>query len=121
MATEIAIAGAGLIGSSIAWRLAQAGAQVTLVDAGRLGGETSSAGAGMLSPGGEFEKPSAWLEMGIEGMRMYPQFVEELKAETGVSIDFQLCGSNYHVEPEAARRRAEFQRTKGIRVEIAGD
>src|SRR5271155_5812599 len=109
MATEIAIVGAGLIGSSIAWSLAQAGARVILVDAGGFGGETSSAGAGMLSPGGEFEKSSAWLDMGIEGMRMYPQFVQELTMETGVPIDFQLCGSDYFVESESAGRRAEFQ------------
>ena len=72
----------------------------------------------MLSPGGEFETPSKWLEMGIEGMRMYPRFVEELHTETGVPIDFQLCGSNYLVESEPARRRAEFQRTNGIQVNI---
>ena len=118
MTTKVTIVGAGLIGASIAWRLAQTGARVTLIDAGSWGGETSSAGAGMLAPGGEFEGPSAWLEMGLESMRLYPQFVEELKAETGVPIDFQRCGCMHFCEPEAARRRAEFQRTKGTRVEV---
>jgi glycine oxidase len=118
MTTGIAVVGAGLIGGSIAWRQAQAGARVTLMDAGRFGGETSSAGAGMLSPGGEFEKPSAWLDMGLESMRLYPPFVEELKSETGLSIDFQVCGSHYLVEADAARRRAEFQRSMGVSVEV---
>jgi glycine oxidase len=88
----VLIVGGGLIGTSIAWRLAQTGAQVTLADAGNLGGEASPAGAGMLSPGGEFDKPSVWLDLGIESMRLYPAFVEELRAETGVAIDFQICG-----------------------------
>jgi glycine/D-amino acid oxidase-like deaminating enzyme len=48
------IVGGGIVGGAIAWRLAQAGAAVTLLDAGVLGGEASWAGAGMLAPGGEF-------------------------------------------------------------------
>jgi glycine oxidase len=77
---DVAIVGAGLIGTSIAWRLSQAGTQVTLFDAGRVGGEASSAGAGMLSPGGEFDRPSVWLDLGLEGLRLYPTFIDELRA-----------------------------------------
>jgi glycine oxidase len=115
----IAIAGAGLIGASIAWRLAQAGMRVSLFDAGSFGGETSSAGAGMLSPGGEFDKPSVWLDLGIESMRLYAPFVRELREETGVSIDFQVCGCRQFVDDqEQAERRAAFQSAAGIRVEV---
>ena len=89
---HVTIIGAGLIGASIAWRLSQSGCAVTLIDAGRFGGETSSAGAGMLSPGTEFETPSVWSSLGAESMAMYPQFVGELRAESGVAIDFQICG-----------------------------
>ena len=64
MPSEVLIVGGGLIGSSIAWRLAQKGARVTIADAGNLGGEASPAGAGMLSPGAEFDKPSVWLDLG---------------------------------------------------------
>src|SRR6267154_1114173 len=87
MPGEVLVIGGGLIGSSIAWRLAQKGAQVTLADAGNLGGEASPAGAGMLAPGSE-----GGLDLGAESLRMYPSFVEELRAETGVAIDFQICG-----------------------------
>jgi glycine oxidase len=118
MAGSVAIVGAGLIGGSIAWRLAQRGVKVTLADAGTFGGETSSAGAGMLSPGGEFETPSRWLDLGVEGMRLYPEFVDELARESGVPIDFALCGSKHFADPESARRRAELQSAAGIRVEV---
>jgi glycine oxidase len=114
----VAVIGAGIIGGSIAWRLAQAGVPVRLFDSGTLGGQTSSAGAGMLSPGGEFEKPSVWFDLGFESMRMYPEFVEELHKETGVPIDFKVCGCRQFVEPEAARRRAEFQTQAGVNVEL---
>jgi glycine oxidase len=89
---SVTIIGAGLMGASIAWRLAQRGVRVTLCDAGSFGGETSSAGAGMLSPGAEFEQPSVWRDLGMESMREYPAFVEELRAESGLAIDFAIVG-----------------------------
>lgn len=117
MPADVAIAGAGLIGASIAWRLAQAGARVTLFDAGAMGGEASSAGAGMLSPGGEFDKPSVWLDLGVEGMSLYPDFVDELRSETGLPIDFQIRGC-LKLNVSDAHRRAEFQAAAGIQVEV---
>lgn len=115
---NVLIVGAGLIGSATAWRLAQAGAQVKLIDAGRFGGETSSAGAGMLAPGGEFEGPSVWFDLAVEGMRIYPGFVEELRTESGMPIDFALCGCRHFMAADEARARAAFQSAHGIRVEI---
>ena len=117
----VAIAGAGIIGASIGWRLAQAGMDVTIFDVGDWGGEASSAAAGMLSPGGEFDKPSRWFDLGMEGMRLYPAFVDELRAETGLAIDFRICGCMRiasGTEREEARCRAEFQSSAGIRVEM---
>src|ERR1017187_4959692 len=49
---DVIIIGGGIIGASTAWRLAQAGAAVTLVDAGAPGGGGRLGGAGMLAPGG---------------------------------------------------------------------
>ncbi|MGA3190820.1 MAG: FAD-dependent oxidoreductase, partial [Bryobacteraceae bacterium] len=98
---------------------------VTLFDAGLAGGEASSAGAGMLSPGGEFHRPSLWFDLGVESMGLYPAFVEELHAETGLAIDFKICGCKQFVEAEQARQRAAFQAAfqtdAGVRVELTPD
>jgi glycine oxidase len=118
---DVAVVGAGLIGTAIAWRLSQANAQVTLFDAGHVGGEASSAGAGMLSPGGEFDRPSVWLDLGVESLRLFPTFVDELRSETNLTIDFRICGCLQLVASEEerlqARSRAEFQSRAGIQVE----
>ena len=98
--------GGGLIGSSIAWRLARKGAQVTIADAGNLGGEASSAGAGMLSPGAEFDKPSVWRDLGFESLLLYPSFVEELQAETGIDTDFRMFYPDDGIVDPAALLRA---------------
>src|SRR5579872_1823900 len=93
MPFDAIVSGGGIIGSSIAWRLAQQRLRVLLIDRGRLGGEASSAGAGMLAPGGEVEGHSAWNDLAVEGLRLYPGFVAELQDETGLHIDFQRLGS----------------------------
>jgi glycine oxidase len=103
---HVMIAGGGLIGSAIAWRLAQRGVRVTLADAANLGGEASPAGAGMLAPGAEFEKPSVWLDLGAESMRLYPAFIEELQTETGIDTDFRMFSPQDGIVDPAAMLRA---------------
>lgn len=89
---QVAIIGGGLIGSSIAWRLAQQHLSVTVIDAGNLGGEASSAGAGMLSPEAEAEQQPELRNLGIESLHLYPAFIHELRLETGLDIEFNVCG-----------------------------
>ena len=101
MAGGILIAGGGLIGSSIAWRLAQTGARVTIADAGNLGGEASPAGAGMLSPRSE-----SGCDLGLESLRLYPSFVEQLQAETGADVDFRMFHADEGIVDPAALLRA---------------
>jgi glycine oxidase len=98
---DVIIIGAGIIGASIAWRLAQAGASVTLLDAGVLGGEASWAGAGMLAPGGEIAERTAWAQFALDSLAQYSRFVEELSAYA--PIDHRACGSL-----EIARTAAEW-------------
>lgn len=117
----VLIIGGGLIGSSIAWRLAQKGAPVTIVDAGNLGGEASTAGAGMLAPGSEASKPSPWLDMGVESLRLYLSFIEELRSETGLDVEFRSCGCLVMDPGDSADRLEALHRSAGIRVEQRPD
>lgn len=118
MSFDAIVAGAGIIGSSIAWRLAQKGLRILLLDTGKMGAEASYAGAGMLAPGGELDTPSPVLDLAAEGLRLYPAFVAELEEETGFPIDFQRLGA---VELATSRKewaelqaRAERQASLGI-------
>ena len=112
------IVGAGIIGASIAWKLARGGLRITLLDAGAVGGEASWAGAGMLAPGGEVETRDIWLDLALESLDLYPAYVEQLEAESGVTIDYRRCGAVEiafdDAECQALARRAAIQRPLGI-------
>lgn len=108
------VVGGGIIGMSIAWRLAQRGLRVEVFDAGRIGGEASWAGAGMLAPGGEVDAPTRWGKLAVESLKLYPGFVRELESESGLAIDFNPCGAIEHASDD---RRAQAQSALGIRWE----
>jgi glycine oxidase len=116
--SSIAIAGGGIIGLSIAWRLAQSGWRVTVFDQSSMGSEASWAGAGMLAPGGEFDAPSRLTELALQSRREYRAFVRELEADSAASIDFQECGALdvafSLAELEALHGRAQQQSALGI-------
>jgi glycine oxidase len=115
---SIAIVGGGVIGLSLAWRLAQSGWNVTVFDQSKPGGEASWAAAGMLAPGGEYDQPSPALEFGLASRRLYRQFIDELRATSGNEIDFQENGALELAysdrELSALEEKAARQQTLGI-------
>lgn len=114
MPGEVLIVGGGLIGSSIAWRLAQKGVRVTIADAGNLGGEASPAGAGMLAPRSE-----SGCDLGLESLALYPAFVEQLTAETGIDVDFRMFHPEEGIVDPAGLLRALRCACESRQVRIA--
>jgi glycine oxidase len=114
------VAGGGLIGLSISWRLAQQGFQVSLFEKALIGREASWAGAGMLAPGGEFDPASPLLQLAMESRRLYPDFVREIEQISQTEIDYQECGAldlaYGSAEWKALRQRSEAQAVSGIRA-----
>ena len=78
---HIGIAGAGLAGRLLAWRLAKAGARVSLFDAMRRDdlSSASQTAAAMLSPLAELTvSDDAVLELGQRSMQLWPVWLTEL-------------------------------------------
>jgi glycine oxidase len=119
---DVVVVGGGVIGLSCAWRLAQRGARVTVLERSLPGGGATRVAAGMLAPVGEltFGEPEL-LELTLAAARLYPEFVAELETATGASTGYERLGA-LHValdRDEAAqlRRVHDLQRSLGLEAE----
>ncbi|MCO8275728.1 glycine oxidase ThiO [Actinoplanes sp. TRM 88003] len=80
--SDIVVVGGGIIGLSIAWRLVERGADVTVLDGGDDG--AWHVAAGMLAPGGESEHEDQRLIRLFErSAELWPGFAAELGVDVG--------------------------------------
>ncbi|WP_421617016.1 glycine oxidase ThiO [Brevibacillus sp. TJ4] len=86
------VIGGGIIGLSLAYELSRRGMAVTLVEQGQWGGQASSAAAGMLAPLKEFSEPGPMLSLGMESLRLYPEWVQALEESTGRDVQLTRDG-----------------------------
>jgi glycine oxidase len=90
---DVLVVGGGVIGLSSAWRLAQRGASVTLVDAG-LAGAASGVAAGMLAPVTEArlgEEPL--LALNRASWARWPAFAAEVADVAGRPVGYRADGT----------------------------
>lgn len=78
--THVVVIGAGVIGTATALRLAQGGARVTLLDAGRPGGGTSTRSFAWLNA--HNKQPHAYYALNVSGMQAHAALAEELGDNT---------------------------------------
>jgi len=98
---DFIIAGAGIIGVSLALELRQSGADVLVLERGEPGRESSSAAAGMLAAA-DPETPPALRPLALQSTRMFPEFVRQIESLSGMQVDFRQQGSiALLAEPEA--------------------
>jgi glycine oxidase len=90
---DAVVVGGGVIGLGVAWRAARLGVRITLVDP-EPGRGASWAAAGMLAPVTEAHPgEEALLALGLASAALYPGFVAELEAETGLPVGYRRCGT----------------------------
>jgi len=90
---DVVIVGGGIIGCTIALRLAQAGKKVAVLDRGEPGAEASSAAAGMLAPQGELIEPKPFLDLCMASRDLYPHFAQEIEELAGGAVGYRNEGS----------------------------
>ncbi len=115
------VVGAGVVGCSVAYHLAQKGVKRVLVlDRGAVGGEASGAAAGMLAPQCEAAGPGPFLDFCLAARQHYEGLAPELKDLTRIDIEYLRWGILYLLDAdgdEAAEGRYRWQKELGLEVE----
>jgi glycine oxidase len=89
---DVIVIGGGIIGLSLSIELRRKGASVLVVERGQPGREASHAAGGMLVDC-PLETPAVLEPLATASARLYPEFVRELEAESGMKIDLRDQGT----------------------------
>jgi glycine oxidase len=91
---KVIVIGAGIAGLSIGWRLAQSGAEVTVLERAQPGRGATWASAGMISTTaeiGEHDAPEA--RFARRSAQLWPHFAREIEEVSGMDIGYRVDGS----------------------------
>src|SRR5881227_902147 len=115
------VVGGGVIGLACAWRAAQRGLAVLVVERDEPGAGASGVAAGMLAPVTEAEfGEEALLRLNLAGVELWPAFAAELGERSGVDTGYRASGALVVAadrdDAEELRRLHSFQRSLGLDV-----
>ena len=110
---RVVIAGGGVIGCAIAYYLARAGADVTVLERGEIAQEATSASAGMLIA--PFDEPGSRSMMRLQraSLKLFPRLIKQLENETGLDLEYRQRGL---IRPASTENRAKVLKTLAKRV-----
>jgi glycine oxidase len=118
---DVVVIGGGVIGLALAWRAAQRGLRVVVLERAEFGGGTSHVAAGMLAPGAEADpREAGMLAANLASAKLYPSFVQELEEASGADTGYLTCGTLLAArdsdEAEALARELELRQQLGLPV-----
>jgi glycine oxidase len=90
---EALIVGAGIVGATIGYELARAGALVTLLDARTPGEGATRASAGVLCPYIEGHPASPLRDLGRESLDLYDDFIVRLRRDSRMDVVYERNGT----------------------------
>jgi glycine oxidase len=92
MSADVVVIGAGVIGAASAWRLAQAGLRVTLLERTAPAAGASQAALGVLQFHAKPGAHPAYQHLSLLSRDLYPTLLAELAALTGERVPYQAGG-----------------------------
>src|SRR4051812_10468762 len=122
---DVVVVGAGVIGLACAWRIAERGLSVCVLERSAPGAGASGVAAGMLAPVTEAEwGAQALLDLNLDSAERWPAFADELRARSGLDVGYHRGGALVVAadrdDAEELRRLHAFQESLGLGVEWLG-
>src|SRR5215207_5218226 len=123
---DVVVVGAGVIGLACAWRIAERGLSVCVIErAATPGAGASGVAAGMLAPVTEAEwGAQALLDLNLDSAERWPAFAAELQSVSALPVGYHRNGALVVAadrdDAEELRRLHAFQESLGLGVEWLG-
>jgi glycine oxidase len=118
---DVAVVGAGVIGCSIAYSLALAGARVDVLERSHIGAGASGVAAGMLAPQVEAAFEDPFFELTLRGREEHAALAATLLDDVGLDVEYRQTGIIRVAKDEAERtelrRRQRWQTGRHLRAE----
>jgi len=108
---KVVLIGAGAAGLGIGWKLAEAGARVTVLERAQVGNGATTASAGMIAAAAEIgENVSPEAEFARRASLLWPAFAKELEAQSGIDIGYRRNGALLVRLPQEEGRQHDASR-----------
>lgn len=121
---DLAVVGGGVAGSAVALAARELGAEVLLLDRGRVAGRATGASAGMLAAQYEAGGPGPAFRLGLRGRERQEAFLSRIEELSGHPISRRFEGMLVANRDEEEHARAldevRWQREAGLRAEVLG-
>src|SRR3954469_5182005 len=119
---DAVVIGGGLIGMACAWRAAERGMSVAVLERAQPGAGASGVAAGMLAPVTEADfGEEALLRLNLASRALWPGFAAELEERTGLTTGYRETGALVVAAERddvgELRRLHEFQRGLGLEAD----
>ena len=121
MSAEIVVIGAGAIGAACAWRLAQAGLRVTLLERSAPAAGASRAALGVLQYHAKPNAAPAYQHLSFHSRSLYPALLDELAAITGARVPYFTEGQLNLALDETDWADLEALRTANMALDLPAE
>jgi glycine oxidase len=102
---DVLILGAGIIGCAVGYELARRGARVRIFDSRSVAAGATRASAGVLAPYIEAHERGPFFDLTIRSLNLYDNWIEQIRADSGVAIEYRRCGTLEIAMDDAAAER----------------
>ncbi len=116
MDSKYLVIGAGALGLATAEALLRQGDDVTVLEKGSLGRESSWAGGGILSPLCPWDYPDEVIRLALRGMDLFAGFAETLHQSTCIDPEYLRSGMQV-LPPFDVRAALQWCAAHGVRAE----
>lgn len=102
---HVIVIGAGIVGASIAWRVASRGARVTIIDRAEPGSGASSHSFAWINAGAK--EPVGYHNLNRRSLEMWPRFADALGEDVGLRWGGKVSWENDAAAAQALRARVQ--------------